>query len=115
MSHIMQIEFKYRHTEASQELTQYVSERIGRIGKYEMKPVRVEFTFSTDGDSKCVDVHARSEHIEMHARCEAEDFFTAIDTALDKLGRQLAKKKARVQEHKAPSHREGRHRGVKVG
>jgi ribosomal subunit interface protein len=112
----MKVEFKYRHTQASEELHQYVSDRIGRLGKYEMKPVRVGFTFSTDGDSKCVDIHARSEDIEMHARCEAEDFFTAIDTALEKLGRQLAKKKARVQDHKAPSHLEGPQRkGTKVG
>ena len=107
----MQVEYKYRHTPASDEITKYVSERIGKLQKYEMKPVKVEFTFSIEGTTSCVDLHARSEDIEMHARGEGEDFFVAVDRALEKMAKQLARKKAKVQKHKAPSHR----KTLKVG
>jgi putative sigma-54 modulation protein len=98
----MRIDFKFRHLEHSDELTGYVSERIAKLEKFEMKPVRVEFTFSVEKSCKRVDIHVRGDHIEMHAHSEAETFFEGVDSALDKITKQLAKKKARVQDHQAP-------------
>jgi ribosomal subunit interface protein len=95
----MRIDFKFRHTPLSDELTSYVSERTEKLQKFEMKPVRMEVTFSAEKTARRVDIHARGEDIEMHAHCEADDFFTAIDIALEKMARQLARKKARVQSH----------------
>jgi putative sigma-54 modulation protein len=97
----MRIDFKFRHITHSDEITGYVSERVNRLEKFELKPVRVEFTFTLEKSSHRVDVHVRGDDIEMHAHCEAETFFEGIDHALEKIGRQLAKKKARVQAHKA--------------
>ncbi len=102
----MRIDFKFRHTPLSDELTSYVSERTIKLEKFEMKPVRVEITFSVEKTVRRVDIHARGEQIEMHSHCEADDFFTAVDIALEKMARQLARKKAKVQKHKAPSRRE---------
>ena len=98
----MRIDFKFRHTPLSDELTSYVSERTSKLEKFEMKPVRLEFTFSAEKTVRRVDIHARGEDIEMHAHCEADDFFTAVDISLEKMARQLARKKAKVQKHKAP-------------
>jgi putative sigma-54 modulation protein len=100
---IMRIDFKFRHSPQSEELTEYVTNHIDKLEKYEMKPVRMEFTFSTEKTCKRVDVHARGQDIEMHAHSEAEDFFTAVDQALDRIAKQLSRKKAKVQTHKAPS------------
>lgn len=93
----------------SDELTSYVTDRISKLEKFEMKPVRVEITFSAEKSSSRVDVHARGEDIEMHAHCEAEDYFTAVDIALEKMARQLARKKAKVQKHKSPRYRAEAH------
>lgn len=101
----MRIDFKFRHSPQSEELTEYVTNHIEKLEKFEMKPVRVEFTFSTEKTCKRVDVHARGQDIEMHAHAEADDFFTAVDHALDRIGKQLSRKKAKVQTHKAPSRR----------
>ena len=101
----MRIDFKFRHSPHSDELTAYVTGHIDKLEKFEMKPVRVEFTFSTEKTCKRVDIHARGQDIEMHACAEADDFFAAVDQALDRIARQLSKKKAKVQTHKAPSHK----------
>lgn len=98
----MRIDFKFRHLDASDELTAYVSERITRLEKYELKPARIEITFSQEKTFKRVDVHVRGDHLEMHAHSEADTFFEGVDHALDKMARQLDKKKSRVQDHKAP-------------
>jgi ribosomal subunit interface protein len=96
----MRIDFKFRHSPPSDELTGYVSERIIKLEKFEMKPVRIEITFSQEKSCKCVDMHLRGDDLELHARSEATTFFEGIDQVLDKMARQLAKKKARVQAHK---------------
>lgn len=97
----MRIDFKFRNASPSEELTGYVSERVSKLEKFEMKPVRVEFTFSTEKNRKRVDIHVRGQDIEMHAHSEAETFFEGVDRALQKMAKQLAKKKSKVQDHKA--------------
>lgn len=84
----------------SDELTGYVSERIVKLEKFEMKPVRVEFTFTAEKATKRVDVHVRGQDIEMHAHHVADDYFTGVDIVLEKIARQLARKKDKVQAHK---------------
>lgn len=96
----MRVDYKFRHISHSTDLTTYVSERLPRLEKFELKPVHIEVTFSEEKTSKRVDFHLRGDHLDMHAHGEAETFFASVDEALDKLARQLAKKKARVQAHK---------------
>lgn len=96
----MRVDFKFRHLEHSDELTSYVLERVARLEKFEMKPVRIEVTFSEEKSVRRVDVHVRGDHLEVHSHSEADTFFEGVDSALDKVSRQLSKKKARVQSHK---------------
>ncbi|MGE0528933.1 MAG: ribosome-associated translation inhibitor RaiA [Bdellovibrionales bacterium] len=101
----MRIDFKFRHIPHSDDLTVYVSQRIGKLEKFELKPVRLEFTFTVEKSSQRVDLHVRGRNIEMHAHCEAENFFAGVDQVLDKMARQLSRRKARVRGHKVPVRR----------
>ena len=95
----MRIDFKFRHLPHSDELTAYVADHIEKLQKYEMKPVRAEFTFTAEKAIKRVDIHVRGEDIEMHAQADAQDFFSGVDQAIAKIAKQLSKKKAKVQAH----------------
>lgn len=97
----MKVEYKFRHLPHSQELTDYVSERVHKLDKFEMKPVRVEFTFTAEKSNQRVDIHVRGEDIEMHAHADADTFFEGVDAVLDKMSKQLARKKSKVQRHSA--------------
>ena len=97
----MRLDFKFRHSSPSAELTEYVSERIHQLEKYEMKPARAEFTFTEEKSVRRVDIHVRGDDIEMHAHSEADNFFSGVDEVFRKIARQLSRKKARVQRHKA--------------
>lgn len=97
----MRTEFKFRHTAHSDELTEYATERLHKLEKFEMKPAKVEITFTAEKTSSRVDIHVRSEDIEMHAHADADTFFECIDLALNKMSRQLARKKSKVQKHSA--------------
>jgi putative sigma-54 modulation protein len=96
----MRIDLKFRHSEPSEQLTSYVNEHAVKLEKYELKPVRLEFTFTTEKAIERVDVHVRGKDIEFHARAESDNFFTSVDMALDKIARQLSRKKDKIQAHK---------------
>jgi putative sigma-54 modulation protein len=99
----MRIDFTFRHCDNNPEVMEYVSSRIAKLEKFEMKPVRVHFTFTHEKAAQRVDLHVRGEDIEMHAHCECETFFTGIDEAIDKMARQMERKKSKVQRHKGSS------------
>jgi putative sigma-54 modulation protein len=99
----MRIDFKFRHSPQSDELTAYVTERIGKLERFEMRPVRVEITFTAEKAMRRVDIHVRGQDIEMHAHSEGEDYFSGVDIALEKITRQLARKKAKIKNRKAPA------------
>lgn len=95
----MKIELKFRHTPPSDELQAYVTDRTAKLQKFELRPIRLECTFTAQKTAKRVDLHVRGLDVEIHAHSEAEDYFTGFDHALEKVARQLARKKARLQEH----------------
>lgn len=96
----MKIEYKFRHVPHSAELERYVATHVEKIERFELKPTHVEFTFSAEKKMKRVDIHLRLEHVDMHAHGEGDDFFHGTDLALEKMARQMARKKARVKQHK---------------
>jgi len=96
----MRIDFKFRHCDPSAELQEYAAEKVGHLEKFELKPVRLEFTFTKEKADLRVDVHVRGDHLEVHAHATADTFTKGVDEALHKVARQLSKKKAKVQSHK---------------
>lgn len=98
----MRIEYKFRHSPQSKELKNYVVDKVEKIDKFNIKPERFEVTFSTEKTEKHVDIHVRGQHLEMHARAVGEDYFLAFDLALEKISKQLARKKAKIKTHKLP-------------
>jgi putative sigma-54 modulation protein len=96
----MRIDFKFRHMDPSEELTAYTSDHLHRLEKYDQRPTRIELTFTHEGAGQRVDAHVRGKNLEIHAHHSADDFFTAVDHVLEKVERQLEKKKAKLKSHK---------------
>lgn len=89
----MRLEFKFRHTPHSDELTQYCEEHTHKLAKFERKPVKIEFTFTTQKQTCRVDISARGKGLEIHAHHESHSFSESVDQAIAKIGRQLERKK----------------------
>lgn len=96
----MRIDFKFRHIDHNDELTAYITDRVERLEKFEHKPARIEFTFQHENADERVDIHIRGPHVEIHAHASSEDFFSAVDEALDKAVRQLERKKTKPRSVK---------------
>jgi len=100
----MRIDFKFRHVEHSDELTAYITGHINKVEKFEHRPTRADFTFTHVKDVQRVDIHIRGKDLEIHAHGEADNFFSAADDALDKVAKQLEKKKSKPRALKKHAH-----------
>lgn len=98
----MRLDFKFRHTPHSDELTEYALERCHKLEKFERKPVKIEFTFTAQKQTCRVDISVRGKALEIHAHHESGSFFDSVDHAIDKVARQLSRKKdARTHQRRA--------------
>jgi ribosomal subunit interface protein len=101
----MQMNFKYRHLLPNPKLTQYATEHAEKLLKFETKSMKVDFTFSHEKSENRVDIHIRGRDLEVHAHAMSQDFFHALDEALEKAERQLGRNKERKQGRPTTTHK----------
>lgn len=96
----MHLKLNFKKMKNSKELTDYIEHRFEKLQKYEMKPVSCTMTLCVEGGVKSVDIHAVGEQKSFQAHGESGNFFESIDLAVDRLAKQMMKKKSKVQNHK---------------
>lgn len=98
----MKIEFTFKHMTGSDALATYTTERLERLEKFEMKPTQIHCEFWVQRHESGCDLVLRSGNGQMKASGKGLDIHQAVDSAIEKLGRQLEKRKSKVQNHKKP-------------
>jgi len=107
----MQTRFIARRIELTDELRGYIENHIGKIaalmdneGSVEARVVlsRQKFRYAAD-------LTVAADGFTVNAKEETKDICASVDGALDKLVRQIKKKKARIARHQPISAREARH------
>ncbi|MDP2497578.1 MAG: ribosome-associated translation inhibitor RaiA [Candidatus Palauibacterales bacterium] len=99
----MQIIVAARHFDLSDNLKQHVRDKFGDIDKYDDRIRKVEVTLTEEKNRRDVDVLASVDRAgRIHAEAEDGDFRTAIDTARDRLARQIKRQRAQQREHQGP-------------
>lgn len=96
----MQCKFTFKHLEALQSIEDYATTRIEKINKFSLhKEPKVHFIFSVQKQDQKVEVlvDVGPEHFAAHAKDPV--LYAAIDKVMDKLERQLAKRKEKIQNH----------------
>lgn len=96
----MHLKLNFKKMKTSRELTDYIEHRFEKLRKYEMKPVNCTVTLCVEKDTKVVEIHAVGEQKTFHSQGISLNFFESIDLAVDRMARQMMKKKAKVQNHK---------------
>ena len=98
----MQVIISARHFEVTDRLRQLVEERFSRLERFEPRVSRVEVALLDEKNRREVDAQVSVDgSAPLHAHAEAPDFRTAVDQAVDKLGRQLRKNRSRRRDHQA--------------
>ena len=99
----MQVSITTRHCNVPERTRLEAEERINRLQRFEPRLEDAIVEFDDDHGTKQVETRiflAGSHSIVAHG--SGETFRTALDRSIDRLTRQLKRRRDRVREHKAP-------------
>lgn len=96
----MRLKFKFHGIPWSDDAVEYASHRFEKLKKFEWKSFSVQVTFSEEDPYCRAEVCVVGRELSVKATAEGESHAEAIDLVVDKLFRQLERKKARVKGHR---------------
>ncbi|TYO99510.1 putative sigma-54 modulation protein [Geothermobacter ehrlichii] len=103
----MQVTTTFRHMEVSAPIREYLEEKLARVKKYIDEPIDAQAVLSVEKKIRhCVEVTLVAKGIIIKGTETTNDMYAAIDSAVDKIERQLRRYKERIKRHKPLSGRE---------
>jgi putative sigma-54 modulation protein len=98
----MKFQIKFKSIDHSQSLCDYAADKMARLEKFEIKPVRINVTFSIVRFQKVVEVFIQGVQTSFRAKSRGEDFHEVLNMVMDKLERQMEREKSKVKDHRKP-------------
>jgi putative sigma-54 modulation protein len=99
----MQCRFTFKHLEPLQSITDYAQSRIDKIEKFNLhKEMKTHFIFSVQKADQIAEVLVDAGEHHFSATAKDPTLYAAIDKVIDKIERQLAKHKEKIQHHHSP-------------
>lgn len=99
----MEVRISARHGSISDAIRRQTEARLSRIERFETRPARAEVLFQTERGARKVEahvtVHGGGQFI---AHASAASYNVALDLTVDRLIRQLKRKRQLYREHQAP-------------
>lgn len=96
----MQVMVTFRHTKPTEGLRQHAIEKIERINKFIRRPIEAHFILSVVKHRHIAEVLVKAKDMNVTAKEETGDLYSAIDLAVSKLERQVKKHAGKVKQHK---------------
>lgn len=96
----MQVTVTFKHMNSTEALRSYAAEKSERLAKYLVEPVEVHWFLSVEKIRHIAEATIVAKDVSIKACEVAEDMYSAIDMALEKLEKQVRKHKEKVKNHK---------------
>jgi len=96
----MKISVTFRNTEGDNWHKEYIDQKLKRLEKYLDTPMEVRVVLSVEKFRNVAEVNLMTNGQTMNAKEEAKEMNLAIDNAVEKIERQLKKRKERTRGHK---------------
>lgn len=96
----MRINFTFRHMDSSEALKDHASAKLARLERFEDREMSIDTVFSVEKFQKTAEFKISGAHGMFLQTETRDDMFEAIDVAVDKLDRQLARSKEKRKHHK---------------
>ena len=80
---------------------EYTEEKMKKLDKYIDTPAEVQVVLQVSKFRNTADINLTANGISINSQEEAKDMRLAIDNAIDKLERQIKKRKQKIRGHKA--------------
>ena len=96
----MKCEFTYIKMQHSEGVEQHCQELVNKLSRFLDKPLQAHFTFSQEKFNHKSVFTLTGKNIFFKAECKNENFYAAIEECVEKMSRQLEKKKSKMKNHK---------------
>lgn len=97
----MKIAVHFKHTAANKKTEKLAHEKAAKLDKFELKPTEIQFHFYAKQHQFECRVFVRGPDLQLQASAVAGDHLAAMDGSLERLEKQMAKWKAKTQNHRA--------------
>jgi len=94
----LEINITYRHMDSSPTIEEKINQKCSKLKKFFAGKMHVTWICVVDKDIHKSDVTIAGDHFTYHATAESNSLTKTLDDAIDKLERQLSKKKEQVKE-----------------
>lgn len=94
----MKVGFAFRNVDSSDMLMEYMTERLEKLGRFEMNPMDVHIVVSKVSHECSIDVTMIEGRRKYKAVATTDDFYRAADMCVNKLQRQLSKERRRTHD-----------------
>ncbi len=95
----MNLQLTGLHLEITPALRDYVTSKLTRISNHFDHVIDVKVTMSVEKLAQKVEATLHVPGNDLHAACEGENMYSAIDMLTDKLDRQVVKHKEKHADH----------------
>ena len=103
----MKISVTFRNAEGEDWQREYVEERLKKLKKYIDNPVDARVILSVEKFRNTAEINLSANGLNINSSEEDKDMHLAIDNAIEKIERQLKKRKERVRGFKTNPSRSG--------
>jgi putative sigma-54 modulation protein len=90
----------FRNTKPTEGLRQHAIEKIERVRKFIRRPIEAHVILTVIKHRHVAEVQVTANHLNITAKEETGDLYSAIDLAVSKLERQAKKHAGKVKRHK---------------
>ena len=97
----MKISVTFRNTEGDNWHKEYIDQKLKKLEKYLDTPVEARIVLSVEKFRNVAEVNLMTNGQILNAKEEAKEMSLAIDNAIEKIERQLKKRKERTRGHKS--------------
>jgi putative sigma-54 modulation protein len=104
----MKISVTFRNVDGEDWQKQYVEERIEKLKKYIDNPVDARVVLSVEKFRNTAEINLLADGLNIYSTEEDKDMHLAIDKAVEKIERQLKKRKEKVRVYKNGPTRSGK-------
>ncbi|WP_115720029.1 ribosome hibernation promoting factor [Gallaecimonas mangrovi] len=95
----MQINLTGHHIEITEPLRSYVSEKFAKLERHFEHISNVHVVLNVEKIRQTAEAKLHISGGELHASCEQDNMYAAIDGLIDKLDRQIIKHKEKLNQH----------------
>jgi putative sigma-54 modulation protein len=95
----MKVIISARNYELSDSLKKHTEERMNRLGEEYKKLNKVHVVMDVEHGQRLVEIHILGKNLELEAKAEADNMMYAVDSAFEKIEKQLRRHLDKMRDH----------------